>query len=164
MPQVQLSTNTRRWDVLPEVSSDHALPTIQAADPKNDTNVHVTRDRNLAKLVFAGSGDNLTASVSLYGWSQLQSSHWMPTLIGKFALTCGATQGLAGAPIDTTDFLVDTIALNDGDESVRIISGIAGETASITCDLEGAERLEIRVTDLGGSGESTSLKTAVSMF
>jgi hypothetical protein len=88
----------------------------------------------------------------------------MPTLIGKFALTCGATQGLAGAPIDTTDFLVDTIALNDGDESVRIISGIAGETASITCDLEGAERLEIRVTDLGGSGESTSLKTAVSMF
>tara|TARA_R110002126_G_scaffold41505_9_gene120608 strand:- start:1073 stop:1567 length:495 start_codon:yes stop_codon:yes gene_type:complete len=164
MPQVQLSTNTRRWDVLAEATSDHAQPIIQTADPKNDPNVHVTRDRNLAKLVFATSADNLTASVSLYGWSQLQGGHWMPTLIGKFALTGGAIAGLAGAPINQTCYLVDTIALNDGDESVRIISGIAGETASITCDLEGADRLEVRAHDLGGTGESAKLVTAVSMF
>ena len=147
-----------------EQTSDHAQPAITATDPKNETNVYITRDRNLAKLVFATSNDNLTASVSLYGWSQLGPGHWLPTLIGKFALTGGATVGLSGAPINQTCYLVDTIALNDGDESVRIISGIAGETASITCDLEGADRLEVRAHDLGGTGESTKLVTAVSMF
>lgn len=164
MPQVQLSTNNRHWQVKPAILADQTDPTITDTDPLGDDNVTICKDQNLAKFVFAGSGDNLTASVTIHGWSQIGGGDWMPTLIGKFSLTCGSTTGAASRDFDANDYFVDTITLVDGDDSARIISGVANKIGSLTVDLEGATRVEVCASDLDGSGESTELKYAVSFF
>lgn len=153
MPAIQLSTNKKTWYKGSGTMATAATtqPVIQTADPISNTHCVNTEDANLCKIIPYGDSGGSSANNSvftgmrIYGWSQVGTSLWIPSLIAEINVTLGDTPecvGVAGQPITNQQHLADTIVFVDGDESCRIISGITDAIASITVDLEGASRLE----------------------
>ena len=161
MTTVQLSTNKREWlrgYKGGNVVAANTTPVIQTADPIATDGVVRTEDMNLAKIMFGGrmhadatANDKTIEDAEIYGWAQIPAGPnlWVPTLIARVDCTLGNTPNCVGST-DAADtwfgqyfHFADTIQLIDGDESCRIISGIADRMASMTVDLEGATRMQV---------------------
>jgi len=168
MPAIQLSTNKKYWykGGAPDIDGAATTqPVIQTADPAATNMCVSVEDANLCKIIPYGSMDSGSADnkffngMRIYGWSAMHTgtSLWIPTLIAEINVVLGATTecvGVSGQTLDEEDHMADTIVLVDGDESCRIISGIADTIASITIDLEGASRLQVGFSDWTGSPDN----------
>lgn len=155
MATVQLSTNCKQWmkGFATDVTATSTLPAPQVADPIALDGCVNVQDMNLIKVAFYGSitgnGDADGAAMDdmeLYGWSPLvqgSTTLWIPTFIGRFDVVLGGAVGVAGQTVINTQYFADSITLEDGDESCRVISGIADRIASVTVDLEGAKRFQV---------------------
>jgi hypothetical protein len=159
MPAIQLSTNMktylRGYKISSAATDTASVPTL--TDPLSTDGVVLVKDANLAKLLFFGEGvdGELISDVRVYAWSRLRpgaNQTFIPTLIGKYNMVIGTYAGPAsGTDVDDSDLFAESITLVDGDESSRIVSGVANECASLTVDLEGAEYIQVKfLTAIGG--------------
>jgi hypothetical protein len=172
---MQLSTNTREFFRGFQIDTDvtGVSPVTSLDGPPSDIDGIVSvKDANLAKLLFYGAitgggdadGKTLT-DTRVYSWSEVGSGTWIPTLIGAFNMTLGGFQGHASSPvIDNTKYFAETITLVDGDESCRIISGIADEVASLTVDLEGAHYLQVVFHIAAGTADADTRNFVYATF
>ena len=163
--QIQLSTNTRQlrrgYTAGATTSTLAAAPTT--TEPAPGSGIVLSARYNLAKLFFTGSADNLTSTAFIYQWSNL-GDIWIPNLVCKCTLTCGTAVGVDASDIENEEFFVDTIDFVDGDETVKVTTGIANVIASLTFDLEGVDRWQVSFDDIGGVGESTNGQFYYGMF
>jgi hypothetical protein len=124
------------------------------------------KNYNLAKFVFftEAGADGEQCDAIVYGWSKTigASAMWLPFVICRVGLTVGAKIGIAGGDILHTDLIVDTIAFTNGDDTVKVTSGVTNEIASLTVDLEGAEYVQVGF-DFPGTNPSNDMN-AVCQF
>lgn len=176
MATVQLATNAKLWMIgrgSDETTTNNtAEPGVQVADPVSIDGCCECSDMNLVKIAFLGSmSDNSNANdktlpgITVYGWSPIQGGLWLPSLITRVEATLGNRTGVDATVIDDSEHFADTITLVDGDESVRICSGISQQIASITMDLEGATRFQVVHTGaLSGTGVAQNFNFVYSLI
>ena len=173
MPAIQLSTNLKTYH-LGFSNATSALgetpDTTLANVPATDGIVKV-KDANLVKLLFwgaitsAGDADGRTLTdTRVYTWSPVAAPTWIPTLVGSFNMTLGGAVGIASGTPLATEYFAETITLVDGDESCRIISGIADDIASLTIDLEGAEYVQVVFHNAAGTADADTRNFAYATF
>jgi hypothetical protein len=162
MPAIQLSTNLKTYHLgfSNATSALGATPDTTLANVPSTDGIVKVKDANLAKLVFYGAFDGADADgktltdTRVYTWSPVAAHTWIPTLVGAFNMTLGGAVGVASGTPLATEYFAETITLVDGDESCRIISGIADDIASLTVDLEGAEYLQVVFHNASGTAEA----------
>lgn len=181
MTLLQLSTNERYWRRAYGGDAPTTSQTIPVPRSGAPTGGAIrTINANLAKLCFmateaGGASGKSSTGVHIYSWSKCHPNAtdgvelWIPTIVASLDIAYGTVTGVADAgstvhQTDNNDFFADEITLVEGDESVRIISGLAGTIASITLDLEGAEYLEVIYTSLGGGTDPTTSDVFWALF
>mgnify|MGYP003960785967 CR=1 FL=1 len=147
---MQLSTNSRRavkvFDTTPTATT--TVPTAASSEPSG-AGVLDCRDLNIAKILFYGTGAEKAFDALVYGWAPVVGSDlWIPTLICKVACTTSTNaKGVVGQPVTSTDYFVDSIVFTNGDDTVKISTGIDDTVASLTVDLEGASYVQVGFVD-----------------
>lgn len=158
MPGIQLQTLTRVWTTGYTANTTTTLASAPTATLPTGTGIVQASNYNLAKVVFHGTAAaDKTSTAYIYRWAAI-GSLYIPEFVAKFNLTTGATVGVENKPVDDDEYFVDTIDFVDGDESVKITTGIADKIASVTFDLEGCLRWQVSFDDIGGGGaEATDM-------
>jgi hypothetical protein len=163
MPTIQLSTNTRNFfqGFTTNSTATGTTPVVTTPSVATTDGIVLVKDANLAKLLFygaltgAGDADGRTMTdTRVYTWSEVAQDTWVPTLVGAFNMTLGGAVGVAGGVVIATEYFAETITLVDGDESCRIISGIADDIGSLTIDLEGAYYLQVVFHNAPGTADA----------
>ena len=166
MTKMYLGTTPRRGTVMWGTSptSDTTVPTATLTEPTALNGVMESKNHNLAKFIFftEAGANNEVCDAFIYGWSKTvgATAMWLPFMICKVGLTVGQKTGVASGDIINTDNIVDTISFTNGDDTVKIISGVADEIASLTVDLEGAEYVQVGF-DFPGSNQSDDMNAVV---
>ncbi|MBT97637.1 MAG: hypothetical protein CL902_03305 [Dehalococcoidia bacterium] len=157
MPGIQLQTVTRVWTAGYTENADATLASAPTTSMPNESGIVQATNYNLAKVVFHGTtAADLTSTAYIYRWGAV-GGLYVPEFVAKLNLTTGTTVGVADTAVDAGEYFVDTIDFVDGDESVKITTGIANKIASVTFDLEGCLRWQVSFDDIGGSGEAASM-------
>ena len=174
MPAIQLTTNLKTYQLgfsnastATGATPQTALNTIPATD-----GIHKVKDANLVKLLFWGTesasgndADGLTLTdTRVYTWSAVAKKTWIPTLVGSFNMTLGGAVGVSGGTPTNLEYFAETITLVEGDESCRIISGVADDIASLTIDLEGAEYVQVVFHNAAGTADADTRNYAYATF
>ena len=168
MSKMYLGTSPRRGTVMwgTNPTTDTVTPLVTLTEPTALAGVMESKNHNLAKFIFftSAGADGEQCDAIVYGWSKTigATSTWIPFVICKVGLTVGGKIGIASGDILHTDNIVDTISFTNGDDTVKITSGVADEIASLTVDLEGAEYVQV-LFDFPGSNQADDMN-AVCQF
>lgn len=156
MPGIQLQTLTRKWTAGYAANATTALASVPTTTLPNGTGIVQATNYNLAKVAFHGTAAaDKTSTAFIYRWAAI-GTLYVPEFVAKLTLTTGTTVGVDLTPVTTAGFFVDTIDFVDGDESVKITTGIANKIASVTFDLEGCLRWQVSFEDIAGGGSEAA--------
>jgi hypothetical protein len=154
---MQLQTPTRVWTAGYAANATAALASAPTTTLPAGTGVVQAINYNLAKVAFFGTAAaDLTSTAYIYRWAAA-GTLYVPEFVAKLTLTTGTTVGVDATPVTTAGYFVDTIDFVDGDESVKITTGIANKIASVTFDLEGCLRWQVSFDDMTGGGQAASM-------
>lgn len=128
---------------------------------------------NVAKMVVFGRGtEDFTIETRLWTISKVHSHHtpqiYVPTYICKLTWTLGTmtgtgdTSGEDATAIPVADVFCDSVQLDQGDTSIRLITDTENNAASVTVDLEGASWLYVGFNEPGS--HITEYNAAVGLF
>jgi len=124
---------------------------------------------NVAKIIVSGNGtENNKIITRLWTISRTLSANgtplFIPTYVCKLTWTLGTLAGTGTTDVPAAFKFCDTVQLDQGDTSIRLITDTENNAASVTIDLEGAQFLYVGFDETGITPIETGYNALVSLF
>tara|TARA_R100000458_G_scaffold59841_1_gene72135 strand:+ start:2917 stop:3444 length:528 start_codon:yes stop_codon:yes gene_type:complete len=166
-----LRTAKRSWTpayASAQTNQDVTSLAVATSAPTQGSGYISCANSNVAKILVHGNGTEDTQVVlRLWTVSETHSNHttklYIPSYICKTTWTLGTLSGSGvGTAVPSGHDFCDSVQLDQGDTSIRLITDTENNAASITVDLEGASWLYLGFDD--GSSTITDYNALVALF
>ena len=143
---------------------------VSTTSPTQDGLGHIDcANSNVAKVIVTGDGSADNQIITrLWTISKTHSSNatalYIPTYVCKLTWTLGTLAGFGTTDVNSNFTFCDTVQLDQGDTSIRLITDTENNVASVTVDLEGASYLYVGFDETGLTPPGTGYNALVSLF